>query len=289
VQGFGGAAARVISVAIVRDLFVGRQMARVMSTVMMVFITVPIFAPTIGQALAHAGTWRWPFGVLLAVGVAGMIWAGFRLTETSSRRLPPSFATAVSLVLSSGVTVGYTIAWGLMFGCLVSYISSAQQVFVDVYGLGAAFPVAFGGVACAMALASFTNSRLVQRLGMRRVSHSALVLFVVVASTLSFAASVGQPPFALFGLLLALCFYCFGLIVPNFNAIAMQPMGAVAGTASSLIGFTTTVTGAGLGWAVGRLYDGTVRPLAFGFAALGLLALGCVLLVEGRRGLFRGE
>jgi DHA1 family bicyclomycin/chloramphenicol resistance-like MFS transporter len=290
-QGFGGASARVISVAIVRDLFVGRQMARVMSIVMMVFITVPIFAPTVGQGLAHIGSWRWPFGVLLFAGLAGMLWAGYRLTETAraAGHKPPGVSSAAATVLTTPTTVAYTAAWGLMFGCLVTYISSAQQIFVDVYDLGAAFPIAFGAVACAMALASFTNSRLVHRLGMRRVSHSALVSFVVASLLLSLISFAGRPPLMVFGLLLAACFFCFGLIVPNFNAIAMQPMGAVAGTAASLIGFSTTATGAAIGWMVGRLFDGTVRPLVIGFAALGLLASACVLLVEGRRGLFRGE
>lgn len=291
VQGFGGAAARVISVAIVRDLFAGRQMARVMSTVMTVFIAVPIFAPSIGQALAHVGNWRWNFYVLLSAGLIGMLWAGYRLSETArpagARTL--GFIDGCRAVLSNRVTLGYTIASGFMFACLVSYISSAQQIFVDVYALGSLFPVMFGAIAGSLAVASFTNARLVQRLGMRRVSHSALFGLLVVASAMSLVSLAGRPPLIVFGPLMALAFFCFGLMFANFNAIAMHPMAHVAGTAASLIGFCSTLTGAFLGWIVGRLFDGTVRPLAIGFLLLGIAALACVLVVEGRKGLFKGE
>lgn len=291
VQGFGGAAARVISVAIVRDLFAGRQMARVMSTVMTVFIAVPIFAPSIGQALAHVGNWRWNFYVLLSAGLIGMLWAGYRLSETARPAGAGTlgFIDGCRAVLSNRVTLGYTIASGFMFACLVSYISSAQQIFVDVYALGSLFPVMFGAVAGSLAVASFTNARLVQRLGMRRVSHSALLGLLVVASAMSLVSLAGRPPLIVFGPLMALAFFCFGLMFANFNAIAMHPMAHVAGTAASLIGFSSTLTGAFLGWIVGRLFDGTVRPLAIGFLLLGIAALACVLVVEGRKGLFKGE
>lgn len=290
-QGFGGAAARVISIAVVRDLFAGRQMARVMSTVMMVFITVPVFAPAVGQTLAHIGSWRWAFYVLLGAGLICFVWAGLRLPETTQPGLsqPRSLGGAVLAVITNPVTFGYSVASGFMFGTLVSYITSAQQVFVDVYDLGAAFPIAFGALACSLALASFTNARLVQRLGMRRVSHTALVGFVAAAILMSLAAFLGRPPLLVFGLLMAVCFFCFGLIAPNFNAISMQPMGHIAGMAASFIGFFTSAVGAVLGWGVGRLFDGSVRPLSAGFAVLGILALASVLAVEGRRGLFRGE
>ena len=291
VQGFGGAAARVISVAIVRDMFAGRQMARVMSTVMTVFIAVPIFAPSVGQALAHIGNWRWNFYVLLAAGLIGMVWAGYRLSETSrpAGAAMLGFIDGCRAVLRNRVTLGYTIASGFMFACLVSYISSAQQIFVDVYGLGQLFPVMFGALACSLAVASFTNARLVQRLGMRRASHSALIALIALSLAMSLASIAGRPTLLVFGPLMAGAFFCFGLIFANFNAIAMQPMAHVAGTAASLIGFFSTMTGASLGWFVGRMFDGTVRPISIGFLLLGIAAFACVLAVEGRNGLLKGE
>ncbi|NJO22225.1 MAG: multidrug effflux MFS transporter [Sphingomonadales bacterium] len=147
----------------------------------------------------------------------------------------------------------------------------------------------FGAIAGSLAVASFTNAQMVQRLGMRRVSHSALFGLLVVASAMSLASLAGRPPLIVFGPLMALAFFCFGLMFANFNAIAMHPMAHVAGTAASLIGFTSTLIGAFLGWTVGRLFDGTVRPLAIGFLLLGIAALACVLVVEGRKGLFKGE
>ena len=266
-------------------------MARVMSTVMTVFIAVPIFAPSVGQALAHVGNWRWNFYVLLSAGLIGMVWAGYRLSEMArpagAGRL--GFIDGCRAVLSNRVTLGYTLASGFMFACLVSYISSAQQIFVDVYALGSLFPVMFGAIAGSLAVASFANARMVQRLGMRRVSHSALFALLVVASAMSLASLAGRPSLFVFGPLMALAFFCFGLMFANFNAIAMHPMAHVAGTAASLIGFCSTLTGASLGWIVGRLFDGTVRPLAIGFLLLGIAALACVLVVEGRKGLFKGE
>ena len=201
-QGIGGSVGRIIVTAIVRDLFVGRQMARVMSMVMMVFILVPMLAPSVGQLIILVGTWRWLFAVLLAASLTSLIWASSRLPETQpplaagARRL--TVGEALVLVLSNRVTFGYGIASGFVLGLLVAYIASAQQVFGTGYGLGKLFPFAFGSVACAIALASFTNSRLVRRLGMRRLSHTALVAHLGLSAALG-AARRHRPPAALAG------------------------------------------------------------------------------------------
>lgn len=301
IQGFGAASPRVISVAVIRDLFSGWQMARVTSLVMVVFIVVPVIAPSIGQLLLHVGPWPLMFYFLLAVGITSLIWAGLRLPETRGGQAPTGQAqgagqarvavgigSALRWTLTSPQTVGYTIATGFLFGCLMAYINSAQQIFVEVYGLGATFPIVFGAVAGVQALAALTNAHLVQRHGMRRVSHIALIAFCS-SCLLLLAAAQFQPPLLVFAVLVATAFYSFGLMVPNFNAIAMQPMGAVAGTASSFIGFYTTAAGAIFGWIIGAYFDGSVKPLAMGFALLSISSLVTVLAVEGRRGMFRGE
>jgi len=291
IQGFGAASSRVISVAVVRDLFSGWRMARVTSLVMIVFITVPMIAPSLGQGLLYIGDWSLIFEFLLVVGIAAIIWSGLRLPETRPAEQGGGrikFSRALTWTLTSPETVGYAIATGFVFGCLMAYINSAQQIFVEVYGLGAAFSLVFALLASVQALAAFTNSRLVEKHGMRRVSHAALLVFCAGSLGLV-AAAFFEPPLVIFAGLLAVVFFAFGLLMPNFNAIAMQPVGPVAGTASSFIGFYTTAAGAILGWAIGAHFDGTVLPLATGFAVLGCAALGTVLFVERKRGLFRGD
>jgi DHA1 family bicyclomycin/chloramphenicol resistance-like MFS transporter len=293
-QGLGGAAPRVISVAVVRDLFSGRQMARVMSFAMTVFIFVPVAAPAIGQGILAAGPWQWTFYFVALSGLVIMAWSAVRLPETHRsgaplRRTAPGLAAALRKIVTTGPTIGYTAAYSFLFGSLMSYAGSAQQIFVDVYGLGSRFPLAFGAVASVMAVSSFANTRLVMRYGMRRVSHGALMGFIAASAALTALAVAGQPPLLAFCGLIALAFFMFGLIVANFDAIAMEPMGEIAGTAASVVGFFTMATAAALGAVVGRLFDGSVLPLAAGFTALGLCALLCVVCVEGWRGVCRGD
>jgi len=294
-QGFGGAAARTIGTAVVRDTFAGRDMARTMSFVMMVFIIVPVVAPSVGQGLLHVGSWRWSFAALLATGLVAIAWVAARLPETWPRTKREGGAPRLGLaqsffaVVSNPITRSYGIAAGLMFGCLVAYISSAQQIFTDSYGLGSMFPIAFGAVASSMALAAFTSAMLVKRLGMRRLSHTALVVFIAASVTLTVLCLFGRPPLWALMSLLGLCFYLFAIMQGNFNAIAMHPVGHVAGMASSLLGSFITIAGVICGGFIGRCFNGTPLPLALGFAVLGICAFLVVLRAEGARGLFRGE
>jgi DHA1 family bicyclomycin/chloramphenicol resistance-like MFS transporter len=291
-QGLANAAPRVVAVAVIRDVYGGRRMAEVMSFIMMIFIVVPVIAPSVGGAMLLVGSWHLIFAGLGAISLAALVWTGLRLPETR----PPEARDPLSLswlggalrqVASNRFTLGYTLATGAIFGALMGYINSAQQVFVEVYGLGALFPVVFGLVACAIAFASFFNSRFVMRLGMRRISHTALLGFVAISLLhLAIEAAFGLPPLPVFLLMLALALFCFGLLMPNFNAIAMEPMGRIAGTASSFIGCVTTALGAVIGLVIGQAFDGTVVPLVAGFAICGVVGLVLVLLTERGR-LFR--
>lgn len=284
-QGFGAAAPRVVAIAIVRDCFLGREMSRVMSFVMMIFIVVPVVAPALGEGILLVAPWPWIFGVLFLAGAGAFAWSMLRLPETRPEedRMPLSAAAlghAFAKVVTTRTSVGYTIAAGFLFGGLLSYVGSAQQVFVDVYGLGDLFPFAFGAIAGVMALASLTNARLVGRLGMHRVSHAALLANVAAGALLAVFGFPEHPPLWVLSAYLAVIFYCFGLMMPNFNAMAMEPLGHVAGMGSSFIGFYTTAAAAFAGWAIGQDFDGTVRPLTIGMATLGLLALLTVLVTE---------
>jgi len=286
-QGFGASAPRTIMVASVRDLFIGHQMARVMSLIMMVFLMVPVLAPAIGQVLIVFGGWKAPFYGLFLAGVLAFFWAGRRLPET--RAISANDAPRIGIraafirVLTTRQTVTYMLGGGFMFGCLTSFISSAQQIFVDIYNLGSFFPLAFAGTAVAMMIASFTNSRIVVRYGTRRVSHTAIVCFLLVAAVF-FIIAMMPGAISVWGAwaFLSIQLFLFGLITPNFNAIAMEPQGKIAGMAASIIGFYTTLAGAFFGWLIGGAFDGTLLPISFGFAVLGIGGILVVLIGDHR-------
>jgi MFS transporter, DHA1 family, multidrug resistance protein len=291
VQGLANAAPRIVAIAVVRDIYGGRRMAEVMSFVMMVFIVAPVIAPSLGGGFLLLGSWHLIFAFLAVVGAACLIWMGLRLPETRPRagREAVSLAWVVAAfreALSNRQTLGYTLATGIVFGSLMGYINSAQQIFVEIYGLGEIFPVVFGACAAALAIASFVNSRLVGRLGMRRVSHTALLGFLASGVVHAVAAATFGVPLWLFIGLISASLFCFGLLMPNFNALAMEPMGRIAGTASSFVGAITTGLAAGLGLWIGQSYDGSILPLTLGFAALGCGSLLVVLVTERGR-LFR--
>jgi len=232
--------------------------------------------------------WRWIFCVLTLFGIATLTWAALRLPETlpPARRRPIALAPlaqALRDTLRQPTSIGYTLAQMTMVGGLFGYINSAQQLFTDVFHASALFPLAFAIGAGSMAVASLVNSRIVVRLGSRRVSHSALLAYVALALvTLGLALADGLSMWG-FVALQSLLMGCFGLAVSNFGALAMGPVGHVAGIASSLQGFTTTFGGALLGFVVGQHFDGTARPLALGYAVLALVALALVLATERGR------
>ncbi len=289
VQGAANAAPRVVSVAVVRDIYGGRRMAEVMSFVMMIFIIVPVIAPLIGAGILLAGDWHLIFLFLLAVGVAIFAWMALLLPETRppEAREPLSLrwiAAAFGETVRTRQTLGYTLATGAIFGGMMGYINSSQQIFTDVYGEGPLFPVFFGLTAVSLAFAALLNSQMVGRFGMRRISHAALIGFTALGILHAGIAGIwGPPPLPLFIGLISLTLFCFGLMMPNFNSIAMEPMGRIAGTASSFVGAVTTAVAVVLGLAVGQSFDGTVMPLLLGYACFGLIALAVVLVVERGR------
>jgi len=287
-QGFGTAATRVIATSIVRDCYVGRRMASVMSLAMMVFIAVPVVAPSFGQAVLLVSQWRGIFVVLALYGLLALAWSVLRLPETlpeSERRslAPADILSAFRQTLTNRQTIGYAMAAGSVMGALFAYVFSAQQVFTDIYHLGHYFPLAFAAIATGVAIAGFLNARLVGRLGMRVISHGALTLYAVVASILLITESLNMLPLALFMALSALMMFSFGMMVANFTALAMEPQGHIAGTASSLYGSITTLIGIAIGMAIGQSFDGTLMPFSVGFFLSTLAALAIVLAVEKGR------
>jgi MFS transporter, DHA1 family, multidrug resistance protein len=291
-QGIGAAATRVLAVSIVRDCYSGEQMARVMSLTFLVFLAVPIAAPSIGQLILLVAPWRWIFGVLGLFGLTILLWSALRMPETlhEEDRMPVEvgrIAAAVRQSLTERMAVGYMLAMTVMLGSLFGFINSVQQLFADVFHAPDVFPAIFGMVAGFMAVSSLLNARIVSRLGMRRVSHTALLGYVSVAVLHALLALTGHESIWSFSVLQCAMMFCFGMVVSNFGAMAMQPLGHVAGTASSVQGFVTTVGGAVLGFMIGQRFDGSAVPMTLGFALCGIAALLIVVATERGR-LFAG-
>ena len=284
-QGVGAAATRVIATAVVRDLTEGRRMAQVMSMAMTLFMVVPIIAPGLGQLILFVAPWRWIFGALLIYALVVLVWALVRLPETlkpENRRQfnAGAIISGYAQVLRERQTIGNMIATTFVTACLFGYITTSEQLFVDVYNLGAAFPIAFGSVAVAISIGTFLNSRLVIQHGMRRLSHTMILGFTLSALALAAVAQLGLATFWVFTGMLALTFAMFGFIASNFNALAMEPVGRVAGSASALYGAVTATGGAMFGALIGRAFDGSPVPFAIGLAASGAATLAAVFWTE---------
>lgn len=287
-QGLGAAGTRVISTSMVRDLYSGRAMAEVMSLTFMVFMAIPVIAPGIGQVLLLTGPWQYIFFFMGGLAAIFGLWGFLRLPETlpEAKRRPLTFKSVLDgfvIVCTNRAAFSYGLAGMFLFAALFGFISTSQQIYVDIYGLGVYFPVAFAAMAALMAVSSFLNSRIVARFGMRRLSHFALIVYTSVAAIFLALSMAGFMPLWLFFSLLAIIMFMFGWAASNMNSLSMEPLGAVAGTASSVFGFIQTVGGALIGSYIGQQFDGTVVPVAMGYFAMGSLAIICVLVAENGR------
>lgn len=288
VQGVGSAATRILAITIVRDCYSGAHMARVMSLAFLVFLAVPILAPSIGQVVMLVAPWRAIFVMLGLFGVVLFVWSLIRLPETlhPQDRSPLSIAGmahAFRVVLGNRRTVGYMMAITMAMGGLFGFINSSQQVFADAFDSKELFTLIFALIAVFMAVASLLNARIVERLGMRLVSHSAMVGYLIVTLLHAGVVLAGAETIWTFSVLQGSMMFFFGLMVSNFNSMAMEPVGSVAGTASSVLGFVSTVGGALLGFVLGQNFDGTTLPLTMGFAMLAIALVAFVLFAESGR------
>jgi len=287
-QGFATSATRVIATSIVRDCYAGRRMAGVMSLTIMIFIAVPVLAPSFGQLVMLMTQWRGIFVVLMLYGVLVLAWSAARMPET----LPPARRKSLAIpdvldafrqTITNRQTLGYALAAGGVQGTLFAFVFASQQVFTGIYGLGHYFPLAFAMCALGVAFAGFLNARVVGRFGMRVMSHGALVGFAVVAALMLGAELLHVMPLALFLVLATGMMFAFGLTFANFTALAMEPQGHIAGTASSFYGSITTLLGISIGAVIGQSYDGTLMPFAIGFFICALAALAVVAVAEKGR------
>jgi DHA1 family bicyclomycin/chloramphenicol resistance-like MFS transporter len=279
-QGFGAASPRIVSMAMVRDGAKGAEMARIMSFVMSVFMLVPIFAPSIGQLVLYVASWRMIFTGFVVAAVIGAIWLATRQSETldEDKRLPFSaskLAASASEVISNPVALGYTVAVGFIFGAFTTYLGTSQQIFAEQYSQGDYFAVWFGVLAVAIAFAMVANGKLVVRLGMRRISKAAVWGFIACWSVMMMFNLFyhGHPPLPVVGVLFFASFFFSGLLFGNYNAMAMEPMGHIAGMAAAVSGALSSLIAVVLGAIAGQFYNGTLYPLSIAFLIFGIVAL----------------
>jgi DHA1 family bicyclomycin/chloramphenicol resistance-like MFS transporter len=279
-QGLGASGPRIVSIALVRDQFKGREMARVMSFVMTVFILVPVFAPAVGQLILKLASWHWIFAMFLILVLVVVSWFWKRQPETLARdnRIVFSFAQLlhdIQAILRIRAAMGYTLTMGFIFGAFIGYLSSSQQIFQVQYGLLDLFPLYFGILACSIGCASLVNARLVIRFGMRRLSSIALqaICFLSFPFFLCVLIYDGHPDLYFLMFYLLCVFFFFGILFGNLNAMAMEPLGQIAGLGSAVVGSVSTLISVVFGVVIANAYDGTVYPLVIGFAILGLAGL----------------
>ena len=290
-QGLGCAGLGVLPSAIIRDRMEGDRMARLQSLVSVVFMVVPMLAPSIGQAVLLIAGWRWIFGLFAVMSLIMACWVWFRLPETldDENRQPirlRSIAASMAAVLTTRSAIGYVLGSTLMMSAMWGFINSCQQLIAEHFGAGKAFPLVFGGLAMTMIFANLGNARIVTRFGARRVSHAALLAYIVVSSVQVITASSGHEVLLQFVALMAANMTLSGFIGANFGAIALQPFGRIAGAAASVQSFVRLGTASVVAAFIGQAYDGTARPLAMALLAAGTLTLLLVLFSENGR-LFR--
>ncbi len=291
-MGASAAVTRVLVTAMVRDLFEGEAMARVMSLVFMVFMLVPVLAPNIGQAILLVAPWRAIFLVLAGYGVTMWLWTFIRLPETLHPEYRRKLNTgeiwqAVKTAASDRLSIGYTLALTAVFGGLTAYIASIQQIIFDVFDAAGLIGLVFAAIAAPMAVASWGNASVVGRFGLRRTGHTGLLAFVAVATTHALIAELTVEPLWLFIVMMGLTFVAFAFTTSNFGTLAMRNMAPIAGTASSFQGVTGTIGGATIGLIIGQSFDGTQLPFLVGMASCGAAGLVLVLWTERGR-LFGG-
>ncbi|HXP65153.1 MAG TPA: multidrug effflux MFS transporter [Steroidobacteraceae bacterium] len=287
VHGLAAACVTVVR-SVVRDLYSGRQMARVMSLTFVVFLIVPILAPSLGQLILFVAPWRFIFTVFALFAAIVGSWGYFRLPETQHPEYRLSLTrkhilNAAKLVLGTRASIFYTLAMMVMFGTIMAYVGMVAQIFAEVFHEPKLMPSMFALCAIFMGCAAYFNSRIVERLGMRLISHTALIAFIFVTGLHIVIAALGVEQIWTFVLLQAITMATFSLSVSNFGAMAMEPVGSVAGIAASLQGFISTFSGALVGIIIGAQFNGTTVPLAAGQMICGLIAMGFVLLAEKGR------
>ncbi|WP_298197151.1 multidrug effflux MFS transporter [Novosphingobium sp.] len=291
IGGFACASMSVVPSAVIRDRFDGDRMARLQSLIAVIFLIVPMIAPTIGQGILVLAGWRWIFGMMAVMGVLGYAWVALRLPESlDPEHRQPIRTTVIARNMAETFTnrtsLGYILASACPLGLIWGWVQCCEQLLGEHFGAGEQFPYYFGGMALFMACGNFANSRIVERFGARRVAHTALLVYILVAALQVYLAHLPHQSLWQFVPVMALSMMLSGFMSANFSSIALQPFARTAGSASSVQSFVRLVIGTVIGLTVGQAYDQSARPLAHGLLAAGLTSLALILWSE-RGKLFR--
>ncbi|MGW8225778.1 MAG: multidrug effflux MFS transporter [Anaerolineales bacterium] len=275
IQGVGVSSPRAVTLALVRDRFGGRAMARVMSFIMTTFILIPMIAPSLGQAILLNFGWRSIFVIFILLALFTLVWFALRLPETLSPedRAPFTLGRIISAtreILKIRVALGYTVSAGLISGAFIGYLNSSQQIFQEQYNLGELFPLFFSTIALSLGIAFLLNARLVTHLGMRFLVNWSLLIIIGLSLIALVVAllTAGQPQLWLFMAFLMSTFFCVGILFGNQNSLAMEPLGRMAGIGAAIVGSLSTLISMPLGTIIGQSYNGTILPLIIGMAVL---------------------
>ena len=289
-QGIGLSGPRVVTIAIIRDLYKGERMAQVMSFVLAVFIAVPAIAPAVGQGVLYIADWRMIFVVLLTLGTIAFIWFYLRQEETLTKenRMKFSFANLrkkLKEIITIRSTIAYTLAAGFISSAFVGFLNSSQQVFQIQFGLGERFPIYFAAIALSVGLASFVNGKLVMRYGMQKMVRSA-ALSIVVISIIFYGlinTMIVTPSLTFFMMYLLSTVFFVGILFGNLNSMAMEPLGHMAGIGAAIVGSVSTFISVPFGTYIGMQYNGTVEPMVMGFLVFGSLTALSIFFAKGRK------
>ena len=282
IQGLGISAPRTVTMALIRDLYSGRKMAQVMSLAMAIFVLVPALAPSIGQLLFINFGWRSIYMAFIAFALIGLLWLNLRQPETlpfeQRKKLSSTeFLRAFKVVITNTAVVKYTVTLALGFGALFGYLNSAQQIFVDTLGAGMKFPMYFAIISILAAPASFMNAALVMKYGMKLLATIGYALQIIFAIISILIINLEFLPMewslVIFISWSVIAFFLKGLYFGNLNALAMEPMGEIAGMASAIIGASATMLGILIAIPIGLAFNGTATPVLFGYITFSSLAL----------------
>jgi DHA1 family bicyclomycin/chloramphenicol resistance-like MFS transporter len=285
IQGLGVSGPYVSAMSIVRDQYVGSQMAKIMSIVMLIFMGVPAIAPSLGQGILLIADWRSIFIFYIGYALIITFWIFLRLEETlpKEKRIAfsaSSFIAGFKEVLTNRITTCYTLSMGLFFGSMIGYLNSSQQIFQEHFNTGKLFTLYFGLLALVFGAASLGNSFFVEKMGMRRIAMMAIRGMMISSAIFLGLHYLVEIQLWMFLIFAGFIFFCFGFIFGNINAIAMEPMGHVAGIAASIIGSVSSIIALVIGTAIGQAYNNTLIPVTCGFLVLSSLAFITISVVD---------